>query len=1483
MKKTLLVILSLVLALSCFGLVACSKTDPQATLDMYIFEKDGQTISEDFVLPGTIGEFKATWSSNSDLITLTEVEADKENGIERQYVAKVGLPTERTEVDLTVLFKSKRISKTFTVYVNPLSVYDFSGSYNFVNNNGTVVEDFALDTSCEFKGHTATIAWSVDEEYANYLEISEDGKTCYVYPSSLNPQVKINATFTYNGVSTTKSYRMTVSEQKEPLQEVDYWYTNTGVGIVMSGYVVTIGTVYSDEYKNVTLYMVNDDFTAGYYLYRVKTDDANAALLQPGVHITVTETINTDYNGLMETNAGGNLVVDTDVAPINVSEKVYAVDNDIIGNLQSAYYNQSRLVSLTNWTVKEIKDTPDLSSGTQTLFVLTKGGVDVPVVISKYYEGAYAYKTSDATCSALIGLQSSLQVGDVVSVTGILGNYKGHQIAPLSASAVVKGGTADPEGTVYAGKTAAKAVAAIDAIIAENGLDAAVVALAKNVNLPAELEGCEVSYRIIGTPRSFAIDQGNLVINPGNMERACLTATITVDGFSTTIFRYITAAELDDAGRVAFELEALECVESLNSDKVVNLTMVGSLFPEVTFTWASESDAVVIDNAEGTATFTLPEGKTTVTLVATATLNGETATKSFKVELNKFTTAIKELNAIGSAQAHNVYTADKYIAEGVVVEIASAQYGNMYIMDGNGDKLYIYGLYDGNGKKYGEMESKPVVGDYVKVVGPMGQYNGTAQMKNADIVSFTAPTDLADIAAFTEVPAGKFFAKVTVTEVYNAQYGNMYVTDENRQLKVTVYGSYDPRGVGYADMTFKPVAGDIVYLYGELSTYNDAIQFKNATIIAFEHKAPEFGLIKAPVVGTAYKFGMAQGNLDDKMYYLAGGMNSYYLATTENVEAAIDVYLEATEGGYYLYTLNGESKLYINCVVSGTHVNGAYEATASTVYRYDSEKQTLIAVVNDEDYWFGTRNDQKYTTVGPCKVSYEGFYCKFYGEVIPCAHAETTTTQEDATCTEAGSITVVCDDCGETVSTEELPLADHVASAEWSSDGEGHWHACETCGNPATEKEAHVYGADNKCTTCRALSHTCDFSVKGETVAPTCTEAGYTVYHCNFEGCQSTKHKDEVPETGHTASEDWSSDGDNHWHACTVCSDLADEKVAHTPGAAATCETAQKCEVCEKVLAPALGHKYGAWTPAENDTHVRVCGNDESHKETIATGDLLADIFAIADKNNNTTTYPNQVTLVGVVDNISYAYTPNATSITVDIKILNHSDYVVKCYKLAGDGIDRVSVGDTITATGKILNYYATIEFNGCTLLDIDKHECVASSTWGSDDSNHWKPCSICNAPLETEEHDLSSGSCVCGKQAGVQETEITVSIANYASANGWENGTQYTTMTMDNNISVTVNGGGNSGKYYTSGTNWRLYQSESAELTISAANGKTIKSVKITYVVNNSGCLTHNGSNITSGTVVTVNATTTTFGVGNTGSATNGQARITAIEVIYY
>lgn len=136
---------------------------------------------------------------------------------------------------------------------------------------------------------------------------------------------------------------------------------------------------------------------------------------------------------------------------------------------------------------------------------------------------------------------------------------------------------------------------------------------------------------------------------------------------------------------------------------------------------------------------------------------------------------------------------------------------------------------------------------------------------------------------------------------------------------------------------------------------------------------------------------------------------------------------------------------------------------------------------------------------------------------------------------------------------------------------------------------------------------------------------------------------------------------------------------------------------------------------------------------------------------------------------------------------------------------------------------------------------------------------------------------------AGGAPKTVSKTIMDIATANGWSNGTQYKTITLDDVITATATGGGNTGKYYTSGENWRFYQSENPTLNISASNGFTIKSVKITYYVDKTGVLTYNSSNVTTGTVVDVNASSITFGVGNTkNEVTNGQVRVTAIEVVY-
>lgn len=132
-----------------------------------------------------------------------------------------------------------------------------------------------------------------------------------------------------------------------------------------------------------------------------------------------------------------------------------------------------------------------------------------------------------------------------------------------------------------------------------------------------------------------------------------------------------------------------------------------------------------------------------------------------------------------------------------------------------------------------------------------------------------------------------------------------------------------------------------------------------------------------PVADTAYNFGFVHGNKDNAVYYVDGALSGYYMSTVTAAADAAKVYVEATEGGYYLYAMVDGAKLYINMVVSGSYVNGKYEAAASTVYTYDATLKTLKASVGGADYIYGTTNAGTYTTVGPVKASEEPFYLQF--------------------------------------------------------------------------------------------------------------------------------------------------------------------------------------------------------------------------------------------------------------------------------------------------------------------------------------------------------------------------------------------------------------------------------------------------------------------------------------------------------------------------
>lgn len=138
--------------------------------------------------------------------------------------------------------------------------------------------------------------------------------------------------------------------------------------------------------------------------------------------------------------------------------------------------------------------------------------------------------------------------------------------------------------------------------------------------------------------------------------------------------------------------------------------------------------------------------------------------------------------------------------------------------------------------------------------------------------------------------------------------------------------------------------------------------------------------------------------------------------------------------------------------------------------------------------------------------------------------------------------------------------------------------------------------------------------------------------------------------------------------------------------------------------------------------------------------------------------------------------------------------------------------------------------------------------------------------------------------EASEPEVGGTITISKYIRdiSGRPEDGTKVSMMIIDENITASASTNGNNGKVYDSGAQWRLYQSDKGTLTISAKAGYIIKSLKFTYNISNGGTLLSGSTMVASGTTHNVDASSITYSVGNTGSATNGQVRLTAIEVVY-
>ena len=143
---------------------------------------------------------------------------------------------------------------------------------------------------------------------------------------------------------------------------------------------------------------------------------------------------------------------------------------------------------------------------------------------------------------------------------------------------------------------------------------------------------------------------------------------------------------------------------------------------------------------------------------------------------------------------------------------------------------------------------------------------------------------------------------------------------------------------------------------------------KDYTLTISEAPAFDMLTIISPVVNTPYKFYLYQATLG-KNIYLAGGLDGNYFAATDKAANAVDVYLEAVEGGYRIYYKDGETKMYLDVYeYKAGSVGVQLTDTPTCTWVYDKDLGILVTNVLGSDYYLGTFGENGY--IRASKTSY---------------------------------------------------------------------------------------------------------------------------------------------------------------------------------------------------------------------------------------------------------------------------------------------------------------------------------------------------------------------------------------------------------------------------------------------------------------------------------------------------------------------------------
>ena len=287
--------------------------------------------------------------------------------------------------------------------------------------------------------------------------------------------------------------------------------------------------------------------------------------------------------------------------------------------------------------------------------------------------------------------------------------------------------------------------------------------------------------------------------------------------------------------------------------------------------------------------------------------------------------------------------------------------------------------------------------------------------------------------------------------------------------------------------------------------------------------------------------------------------------------------------------------------------------------------------------------------------------------------------------------------------------------------------------------------------------------VKTDEKAPTCTDNGNRAYWTCTEcrnifsddaGLNPTTLADvTVFATGHTWSNDWSSDGTGHWHDCVNANCPITENnqkvgyAVHTPGDEATETTPQTCDVCGYELAPALGHIHTNHLTFIAEVPETCTADGVKEHYECECGKLFADDQAATE-----------VTLESLKIAAHHTY-------GTDWESDNDDDHYHVC-SVCSDKADVTPHSyDNGVITTPATETTEGVKTYTCSVCHHTKTETVPklshthslSVDYSKDETGHWHTCSGCTEKVDFEAHTEDSGTVT------VQPTETTEGIRVYS------------------------------------------------------------------------------------------------------------------------